>query len=529
MGNASDALGSKKKVIISTFILIVLFCFFGIFSFFWLTGQKTLVEGLIFFGTLIILIMYLIILSNYTLRFTDSKIKRLEDLIKGLSNGNFALELKNNLDEIETDLNILIDMLNSTMKQFSEKISKISFASNTLAETSNQISKGIDDIVKQISSVAAASEEMSTTSVEIAKNCIAAAQSSELASRSAINGENIIQGIINAMARIGDKVKESARIIKNLGERSEQIGGIAAIIDEIADQTNLLALNAAIEAARAGEHGRGFAVVADEVRKLAERTSKATKDIGITINTMQAETKAAVSSMEEAVKESHRGSEETEKSGSMLKEIMHQINTLASQINQIVVATEQQTATTNEISNNINSISKIMEHASKNIQENVEASKQIADISIELNKMIKRFTLKKEKDIADNLGTAEEAQELVHKAIQYIKQHGKERAFQEFNNKTGQFVKKDLYIYVIDTQGLTLAHGGNPALIGKEMFNLKDADGKFFIQEIIDVATKHGKGWVDYKWLNPQTQQVMNKSAYCERFNDLIIGCGIYK
>jgi len=523
----------KKQAITAPIVSTILLISLGIFSFFWLTGQKTLTETLVFFSILAALVIVIAIIGFYMANTIYASIKDFEDAIKEVSKGNFAITMDkysdNGIDEIENDFHSLLQMLNETINQLSEKINKISFASNTLEETSKQMSKGIDEITKQINSVAAASEEMSTTSGEIARNCVIAAQSSETASRSAINGENIIQGIIVAMNRIGERVKESAKIIKSLGERSDQIGEIAAIIDEIADQTNLLALNAAIEAARAGEHGRGFAVVADEVRKLAERTSKATKDIGITIKTMQSETKAAVASMEDGVKEAEKGAEETDKSGGTLKEILHQINNLAAQINQIAVASEQQTATTNEISNNIQGISKIMELAHKNTQDNVESSRQIAELSIDLNKILKRFKLRKDTGSQDNLGTAEEAEQLVHKAVQYLKQHGRERAFQEFNNKTGQFINKDLYIYVVDSYGLTLANGGNPALVGKEMFDLKDAEGKYFIREIIDTGMKQGKGWVEYKWLNPATGKVMSKSAYCERFGDLFFGCGVYK
>jgi methyl-accepting chemotaxis protein len=513
---------------LSTSFLIIL----GIFTFLWFPGQKSQTETTVFFAILAGMVLVSIIFTAFMARSLRLTLGQITDVVRDVSEGDLAKRMKTTSDdavgEIAKYLNGFLEMLNDTFTRVIERSYKISYASNTLEATAKEMSKGAHDIVTQINSVAAASEEMSTTSSEIARNCTIAAQSSDIISHSAISGENIIQGIVVAMNRIDDHVKESAAIIRRLGEKSDQIGEIAAIINDIADQTNLLALNAAIEAARAGEHGRGFAVVADEVRKLAERTGKATRDIGETILTMQSETKAAVASMENGVNEGERGVEETEKSGSALKEILHQINTLASQINQIAVASEQQTATTNEISGSIQNISRVMEYASKNIQENADATSQVASLSIELNKLVEKLRLQANEK-SNVSGTAEDAKALIHKAVQFLRDHGKEKALTEFSNPKGQFQKGDLYIFANTLEGLTMAHGGNSSLIGKDMSGLKDAEGKYFIKEMIDLVKKKESGWIDYKWLNPGNGRILTKSTFCVRVDDIMLGCGIYK
>jgi len=126
-------------------------------------------------------------------------------------------------------------------------------------------------------------------------------------------------------------------------------------------------------------------------------------------------------------------------------------------------------------------------------------------------------------------GTTVEAKAMVEKAVAFIKANGKDKAFTEFTDQKGQFVKDDLYIFVIDTQGMTLAHGGSPKLVGKDMSGLKDADGKFFIKELIDAAGAKGNGWSDYKWTNPASKKIEPKSTYFQKVDNLIVGCGIYK
>ncbi len=130
---------------------------------------------------------------------------------------------------------------------------------------------------------------------------------------------------------------------------------------------------------------------------------------------------------------------------------------------------------------------------------------------------------------AQERGNASEAMALLNKAVAYYKANGQAKAFAAFNDPKGQFVNKDLYIFALDMNGKILAHGANAALIGKDMMGAKDADGKLFMKEMVDVGKK-GKGSVDYKWENPKTKKVEQKSSYVEKVdNNVILGCGYYK
>jgi cytochrome c len=130
---------------------------------------------------------------------------------------------------------------------------------------------------------------------------------------------------------------------------------------------------------------------------------------------------------------------------------------------------------------------------------------------------------------AEKRGTAAEAEALVKKAIAYMKANGREAAFAEINNPKGRFTDRDLYIFVYDMNGKCVAHGLNLKMIGKDLIELKDADGKQFVKERIDIAKQNGKGWQDYKFTDPITKAIEHKRAYVEKYEDLIVGSGIYK
>ena len=325
------------------------------------------------------------------------KLKQVVSVLEEVSRGNLSVKVegtgRDEIGQLAASVNKMLGDMNTTLAKVITTSINVASAANQLFATSERVAVGAEEVASQAGSVATASEEMATTSTEIAHNCSMAAESSQRATDSAINGTSIVRETVSVMNMIADKVMNSAKTVESLGGRSDQIGEIIGTIEDIADQTNLLALNAAIEAARAGEQGRGFAVVADEVRALAERTTRATKEISQMIKLIQSETKGAVIAMEEGVKEVQNGTAKAARSGNALQDILDQINAVTLQVNQMATAAEQQTATTSEISSNIQQITEVVQGTAKGADESALAANQLAKMAEELQDLVGHFKL----------------------------------------------------------------------------------------------------------------------------------------
>jgi methyl-accepting chemotaxis protein len=298
---------------------------------------------------------------------------------------------KGDKDVLGNTFKTMTTNLTTMVRQLTDNSTQLVSAATEIASTSEQMARGSQEQTGQTAQVSSAVEEMTATIVESSKNAGEAAGQAKEAANAARAGNQVVTQTIEGMNRIAQVVQESAKAVQELAKSSDKIGEIIGVIDDIADQTNLLALNAAIEAARAGEQGRGFAVVADEVRKLAERTGKATKEITDMIKGIQSDTKGAVTSMEQGINEVQQGRELANKAGESLTSIAGYAQKVMDMVQQMATAAEQQSAASEQIARNVEGIARVTKENATGVEQSAAAAEELNRQAEGMQKMVSRF------------------------------------------------------------------------------------------------------------------------------------------
>jgi methyl-accepting chemotaxis protein len=308
-------------------------------------------------------------------------------------------DLTRRLDHVTSDeigniadaVNGMLNKFHKIIKQVSGSTVEVSSASQELARITSESSRSLQQQLLETSQVATAMTEMSSTVAEVANNTSNAASAAESANRAADEGQNIVALTVKAIESLANDVERGTGLISNAEKDSESIGSVLGVILGVAEQTNLLALNAAIEAARAGEQGRGFAVVADEVRTLASRTQQSSGEIQDMIARLQSSSRQAVQAMEEGRTRAQASVEQATKAGEALEVIDSAVNSIHNLNTQIASAAEEQSSVTEEINRNITKINQMAEIASEGASRTAAASEQLTGLASDLQGLIQQF------------------------------------------------------------------------------------------------------------------------------------------
>jgi len=335
--------------------------------------------------------------SGMTIRSIRSIMFRLVATMQRVAANDLATDdaeitTEDEIGQAGTAFNRMKNSLREMIQSIAGTAQHVASASEELSSSATQQAQSAETQKDQTAQVATAMQEMSSTVLQVSENSNKAAEASRQAAETARRGA-IVEETLSRMRAIADSVSGTAKKMDELGKSSDQIGQIVGVINDIADQTNLLALNAAIEAARAGEQGRGFAVVADEVRKLAERTTTATKEIAGMIKNIQQETKTAVTAMETGTKQVEEGVKSTIQAGGSLKEIIHMAEQVGEMVMQIATAAMEQSSASEEVNQNMEKIAKLVKESADGAQQSAKACQDLSSLAFDLQNMVGTFKL----------------------------------------------------------------------------------------------------------------------------------------
>ncbi len=353
----------------------------------------------IMLGTVIMLVSGLLI-GLFSLWLVNRNlvqpIRNLIEYVTQLSRGRFAERVVSNRQDELGDLalaaNTLRDFLAETFSRLQRSATELDSASGELNAIASLMSQGTSEQFERTDQVATAMNEMSATAQEVARHAADAAQAADDADHSAQQGEKVMQGTIHTITRMRGEIANTATVIRQLETDSGRIGKVLEVIRGIAEQTNLLALNAAIEAARAGEAGRGFAVVADEVRSLAQRTASSIIEINQIIQTVQTGAVDAAQAIESGQSRSEESVEQVTQAGVMLERITQAVEAIRDMNRQIATAAEEQTSVAEDISRNLTEITCIASTNLDNVQRTEAASRNLHGLSGQLNEVTARLS-----------------------------------------------------------------------------------------------------------------------------------------
>ena len=295
------------------------------------------------------------------------------------------------LEDVAGHFNHMAESMQGLLRIVQQTSSRLGTAATEVSRSASSVARSSVDQSEAATSMAAAIEEMTVGIDQIAEHAQTAHTVSTESGKLSEEGGKIVEGTVAEMQKIADTVNESARIIEELGRHSESISAIVNVIKEIADQTNLLALNAAIEAARAGEQGRGFAVVADEVRKLAERTTSSTQEISNMIGAIQSGTTGAVASMQAGVERVAEGVTLSRRAGESIGRIRDGADRVRADVSDISNSLREQSTASNEISRSVERIAEMSEQNSAAVRGTAETASELERLARELEQEVRRF------------------------------------------------------------------------------------------------------------------------------------------
>ena len=295
------------------------------------------------------------------------------------------------IGQIVKAYNRMLEKFQGIVGQVSGSATQMSTAAEQLSAITQETARGIQEQTSQTDQVATAINEMSATVQEVARNAGEAATAANETTSEANKGRQVVSDAIDSIDKLANEIEQAGGVIHKLEEDGVKIGAVLDVIRGIAEQTNLLALNAAIEAARAGEQGRGFAVVADEVRTLASRTQESTQEIQQMIESLQAGTKAAVDAMDSSRAQAQHGVEKISSAGDALSTIVSGIEHINDMSTQIASASDEQSSVAEEVNQNIVAISQIASTSENNAAQTENSSEELSRLSVDLQGLVSQF------------------------------------------------------------------------------------------------------------------------------------------